>query len=221
MLSEAGCTVFPCCIAAISLPLKECLSLLSLPALMMTHTPTHPAEISSHAPKRERGRGERCIILCSCYMQYLFMCPTLPAGSVLLCLVTEIPVLISIPYGFLQGWNTACVFAPLNPWVYIAFIWPTGSLHMWAGCFRSSFTFIRCKKKNIKAEGVKPRITKGTHFRPLSIRSKNLQSLHPLTVWCKGAIYDSVTVGCPPVSKLTLCDICSDAEVQPARAAVP
>lgn len=32
---------------------------------------------------------------------------------------------------------------------------------------------------------------------------------------------DPLTVGCPPVSELTLCDICSDAEVQPARAAVP
>lgn len=32
---------------------------------------------------------------------------------------------------------------------------------------------------------------------------------------------DALTVGRPPVSALTLCDICSDAEVRPARAAVP
>lgn len=35
---------------------------LSLPALMMTHTPAHPTEIFSHAPERENEReieGER------------------------------------------------------------------------------------------------------------------------------------------------------------------
>lgn len=36
-----------------------------------------------------------------------------------------------------------------------------------------------------------------------------------------GCPCDPLTVGYPAVNELTLCDICSDAEVQPARAAVP
>lgn len=78
---------------------------------MMTHTPAHPAEISSHAPERERERERRegCVLLRASNTQYLFMCPDLPA------LFTQIPVLISIPFGFLQGGNAAGVFALLDP----------------------------------------------------------------------------------------------------------
>lgn len=83
---------------------------------MMTHTPAHPAEISSHAPEREREwRGERkrkkregYFCLCACNTQCLFMCPDLPTPF------TQIPELISIPCGSLQGGNAAGVFAPLE-----------------------------------------------------------------------------------------------------------
>lgn len=65
--------VFPCCIAAISsvFDLKNASPLfLSHSAMMMTHTPTRPAEIFSHATDSEREREnkrkkrERCVPLC-------------------------------------------------------------------------------------------------------------------------------------------------------------
>lgn len=46
---------------------------------------------------------------------------------------------------------------------------------------------------------------------------KNLGAKVPLI----GCPCDPLTVGYLAVNELTLCDICSDAEVQPARAAVP
>ena len=49
--------VFPCCSAAMSTAfiLKNASPLLF--SLLMTHTPAHPAEISSHAPRRKEGGG--------------------------------------------------------------------------------------------------------------------------------------------------------------------
>lgn len=72
--------------------------------------------------ERERKRREGCVLLRASNTQYLFMCPDLPA------LFTQIPVLISIPFGSLQGGNAAGVFALLEPWVYYAFIRANKSL---------------------------------------------------------------------------------------------
>ena len=82
---------------------------------MMTHTPTHPAEISSHAPERERerereGEREKRVFF------YVARTHTIPVHvSCSVCLFTEIPVLISIPSGSPHGGNAAGVVAPPNP----------------------------------------------------------------------------------------------------------
>lgn len=109
--------VFPCCIAAISsvFDLKNASPLfLSHSAMMMTHTPTRPAEIFSHATDSEREREnkrkkrERCVPLCGSNRVpvHPFMCATC-----FLCVLGKIPVLISIPTGFPKEMH---VFAPLS-----------------------------------------------------------------------------------------------------------
>lgn len=117
LFKEAGRLVFPCCIAAIStaFDLKNASPLFrSLHWWWLTLQHTLQKSPLMHPRGRER-RGERkrkkregYFCLCACNTQCLFMCPDLPAPF------TQIPVLISIPCGSLQGGNAAGVFAPLE-----------------------------------------------------------------------------------------------------------
>lgn len=107
-----GVSMLHCC-HKLCLRLKECL-FLSHSAMMMTHTPTRPAEIFSHATDSEREREnkrkkrERCVPLCGSNRVpvHPFMCATC-----FLCVLGKIPVLISIPTGFPKEMH---VFAPLS-----------------------------------------------------------------------------------------------------------
>lgn len=76
-LKPSGISLLHCCHKQ-CLRLKECLSPLFLSALMMTHTPAHPAEISSHAPEREKEEWDLFFFFasnthnsCSCVLIYL------------------------------------------------------------------------------------------------------------------------------------------------------
>lgn len=116
---------------------------LPLPALMMTHSPAHPTEIFSHAWEREKEWGrdregrksqkEKCVLYVPAEntgAPVVFMRPSSPnpLTPCLPALFTEIPALISIPFGSLQGGNASGVSAPQDPRVRRAFIWANNSV---------------------------------------------------------------------------------------------
>lgn len=117
-----------CCIAAInsSFDLKNASPLFFSPHwwwLTLQHTLQksplmHPRERERVEEKAKRGMRS----LRTSNTQHPFMCPDVPT------LFTQIPVLISIPCGSLQGGNAAGVSAPLHPWEHYAFIWANNSL---------------------------------------------------------------------------------------------
>ncbi len=122
---------FPCCIAAISsaFDLKN-----ASPLFLCTdddsHSNTPCRNLLSCSRKRERERrGKRG----TCYFMWIYhtshIIPVhVSCSTCSVCLITEIPVLISIPCGSLQDGNADGVFAPLDPWIYFAFICAANSL---------------------------------------------------------------------------------------------
>lgn len=109
---DEGCLVFPCYIAAIS-TVSDLKNASPLFPCLCTDDDSH-----SNTPCRDRERAKerdrRDVLF---YMALIHTIPLHVSCFTLLCycLFTEIPVLISIPYGSLQSGNAAGVVALLNP----------------------------------------------------------------------------------------------------------
>lgn len=138
-IKEAGRLVFPCCIAAIStaFDLKNASPLFFLSALMMTHTPAHPAEISSHAPEREKE--ERDVFFYVPLTHTIAVCVSWSTCSVYANTRTHQHSL-----WFPAGWKFSWCFCTARPLSVLCIY--SGKLfsYLRPRGFRSAFKFIKC-----------------------------------------------------------------------------
>lgn len=186
---------FPCCNAAMSIAfiLKNASPLLF--SQLMTHTPAHPAEISSHAPKRGRVVlwCHMCSATCSVYTEpVLFSIPVLSIS-------------LEMPYLFIY-------FA--RPWLNYAFIQANGSAiskhrlqesistHasyfvkcIW-GHYFSSFSSKACTKWELE------RLWKGAICRTFSSPGLLPSSEHAHIVWHLQLCWNSLCPCCSAVGLL-------------------
>lgn len=188
---------FPCCNAAMSTAfiLKNASPLLFSP--LMTHTPAHPAEISSHAPKRGRVVlwYHMCSATCSVYTE--------PVLFSILVLSISLETLILI-----------CLFILLDPWLHYAFIRANGSAIseyrlqesistdasysvkcIW-GHYFSSFASKACAKWELE------RLWKGAICRTFSSPRLLPSSEHAHIVWHLQLCWNSLCACCSAVGLL-------------------
>lgn len=189
--------------------LKECLSTLSLSAMMMTHTPTLPAEIFHHATERKRGSGRgtwffNASLNAPNTCSYIMLYP--------LCLFTE---LVQYSLWFPVGWKCSWCFCTARPLSAFCIYSGNQFLFLYATKGLQTCLYIHLTSSKKTTSRMKHYFnSRGV----LSVRKCWILGAKVPTIGCP---CDLLTVGYLAVCRLTLCDICSDAVVQLARAAEP